>query len=471
MSSYSPSGRQPTFQDVLHTFAQDPGLPFADVLTEQEIEQIAQEEGVSFATHSSCIYTVPVLVWAWTVQCLSASKSCVATVARVMVLRIALGLPPCSAATGGYCTARNKLSERFLRRLALTVGTRVERQTPAWWRCHGRRVLLVDGAEVSMPDTPENQAAYPQNGAVEPGLGFPKMRIAVLLAFASACVVGAAFGPCKGKTTGETALLRSMFELLLAKDILVADRYYCSFWLVAMLMLRHVDVVFRLHQTRQVDYTKAQRLGAGDHLIQWSKAPRPEWMDEKTYEQLSDILTLRLVCVHVDRPGWRCKVIDVVTTLTDPKQYSKKDIAEMYHRRWYVELDIRCIKQTLHMHVLTCQTPEMVRKEVWTHLLAYNLVRKVMAQAAQQQGKEPRRLSFAGAVQTMNAFRWLLLLREGEVFRSISQALAVAVTTHEVGNRPGRYEPRMVKRVPRKYPPLNKPRRQARQDLLNETAA
>src|ERR1700680_3575938 len=180
-------------------------------------------------------------------------------------------------------------------------------------------------------------------------------------------------------------------------------------------------------------------------------------MDEETYAAVPDTLEIREIRFSVTEPGCRSRTLIVATTLLDSQTYSKEDIADLYHYRWHVELDIRAIKQTLG-------------KEMWTHRLAYNLVRKVMAQAAVQQGKQPRRLSFAGAVQTLDAFRWLLLLSEGEGWLRLAQALGVAVSTHEVGNRPGRYEPRQVKRDLRRYPRLSKPRQQARADLLTGAA-
>jgi hypothetical protein len=470
MFSYPDTGRQPTFADVLHGFAQDSHLPFGNVLSEQQILDIAMEEGVDFANEPDAVYTPPVVVFGWLAQCLSASKSCVAAVARVIVLRIAMGLPPCSAATGGYCRARAKLPERFVQRLTLKVGTAVEDQAPDAWRWKSRRALLLDGFTVSMPDTPENQAEYPQSRSQKPGLGFPMIRAVVLLTFATACLTGCAMGPCKGKETGETALFRQLTEQIRRGDVVVADRYFCSYWQMAMLRERGADGCARMHQRRKYDFRRGQRLGPGDHVVEWCKPARPKWMDEKTYAAIPDTLKIREIRFNVTTPGYRTEEVVVATTLLDAETYSKADIADLYHYRWHVELDIRAIKQTLKMDILTCQTPEMVRKEMWMHLLAYNLVRAGIAQAALQQGKTPRRLSFAGAQQTLNAFRWLLLLSEGQGRMRFVQAFAVAVGTHAVGNRPGRSEPRAVKRRPRTYPRLRQPRQQAREALLQGAA-
>lgn len=462
MSSYC----QPSFKATLRCFLQGDGLPFQSVLSEQQIQQLCDQEGVHFGEGQDDVYSPPVTLWAWLSQSLSASKCCVAAVARVIVLRVALELPPCSAATGGYCKARAKLPERFLQRLTLLVGEQTEDQAPDSWRWKSRRALLADGCECSMPDTPQNQREYPQSGSQKPGLGFPLIRLVVLLTFATAGLVGCAMGPHKGKETGETALFRQLLGQIRPGDVVVADRYYCSYWLVALLLLHGADVAFRLHQRRHYDFRRGKRLGKGDHVVVWHKPRRPEWMDEATYAAIPETLTIREVRVQIDRPGCRTRQVIVATTLTDAERYSQKDLADLYHYRWHVELDIRAIKQTLHLDILSCQTPEMVRKEVWVHLLAYNLVRTVMAQAARRKRCQPREVSFAAAVQTVKAFRWLLLLLNEGKLATAAEALLVAVGTHQVGDRPGRCEPRKKKRRPKSYPRLMRPRAQERAALL-----
>lgn len=457
---------QPQFAAVLRSFASADGLPFCDVLTEEDIQQACQEEGVSFGQGDDDVYTPAVTLWAFLTQCLSASKSCVAAVARVIVLRLVLSLPPCAASTGGYCKARPKLSEGLLRRLTRHVGDAVEKQAPDEWRWKGRRVKLADGCEVSMPDTPANQKEYPQLESQKPGLGFPRLRLVVLLAFATACLADATIGPCKGKGAGETELFRTLLEHLEAGDLVVADRYYCTWWLVALLQRAGVAACFRLHQLRHYDFSKGQQLGKGDHVVGWVKPARPQWLDEEMYRGLPQALEVREIHVTLTQPGFRVKQMVVATTLTDAARYSAADLADLYHKRWHVELDIRAIKTTLQMDVLSCKTPDMVRREVWAHLLAYNLTRKVMAQAALAKGVTPRQLSFAGTVQTLDAFRWLLLSgleEEGARFVGI---LLVAVGTHVVGKRPGRVEPREVKRRPKGKKLLMRTRAERRAELL-----
>jgi len=335
LSFYTP---QPTFATVLRSFGTADGLPFAAVLTEQDITAACDQEGVHFGQGPDDVYTPAVTLWAFLAQCLSASKSCVAAVARVLVLRVALGLSPCGAGNGAYCKARAKLPESLLRRLTLQVGAALEQQAPDAWRCQGRRVLLADGCEVSMPDTEANQKEYPQLNNQKPGLGFPRLRLVVLLAFATAGLLGGALGPCKGKGTGETELFRTLLDQIAAGDIVVADRYYCTWWLVTLLVAAGADVCFRLHHKRHCDFRTGRKLGQGDHLVSWPKPARPDWMDEATYLALPDAVEVREVRVVINTPGFRVRQLVVATTLVDAQRYSALAVGELYHRRWHVDI-------------------------------------------------------------------------------------------------------------------------------------
>jgi hypothetical protein len=455
------------FTTLLHSYAQDDGLPFASVLTEEQIQQAVAAETVSFGAEEGCVYTPPITLWAFVTQCLSSGKSCVNAVARVMVLLVALGREPCSAGTGAYCKARRKLPERFIRRLTYQVGVEVEDHAPAHWRWHSRRTLLIDGAEAIADDTAANQKEYPQPTTQRPGLGFPIIRFVLLLTYATASVVGAAFGPYAGKETGETALFRQLLEQLRAGDIAVADRYYCSYFMIALLQQRGVDAAFRLHHKRHYDFRRGRRLGHDDHVVAWQRPERPEWMDAQTYASMPETLTVREVRFSVEAAGCRSRSIIVATTLLDSKQYASKDIADLYHQRWHAEIDIRSIKQTLGMEMIHCKSPAMVRNSLWAHLLGYNLVRKVAAQAASEHGLAPRQISFAGAVQTLEAFRWLLIASTDEARPGAQRVLLIAIATHIVGDRPDRIEPRRLKRRYDRYRLLRMPRAQARKAAIN----
>jgi hypothetical protein len=267
----------------LDTFAQTPELPFQDVLTAERIEQLATEEGLDFGTGPEDVYSVPVTLWAFLAQVLSPGKACVAAVARVLVLRVALGWPPCAAGTGAYGKARAKLTVPFLRRLTSETAQHVERAAPAEWCWKGRHVFLADGATVSMPDTPSNQAAFPQPRTQAPGLGFPIARVVVLLALATAVLADAALGPYLGKNQGEPALLASLLRHLVAGDVVLGDRYFGSYWLLALVRHHGLDGVFRLHQRRHYDFRRGRWLGPEDHVVTWTKpTQRPDWLDAAT---------------------------------------------------------------------------------------------------------------------------------------------------------------------------------------------
>ena len=467
MPFYSPPPTPVSFRHTLHSFLQGDGLPLRDVLTEDQIAQAADDEGMAFAAGPFHIWSVPLTLWTFITQVSSAQKSCVAAVARTLTLLYVLGRPPCHSGSGAYCKARAKLSESFLRRLTVEVGSRTEDAAPAAWRWHGRRVLLVDGSTLSMPDTEANQAEYPQSRSQKPGVGFPQMRWVALIALTTGCALDSAFGPCRGKETGETALFRQMLGTLRAKDVLVADRYYCSYWTVALAKQIGVDVVFRQHQLRHTDFRRGRRLGKKDHVVDWDKPKRPDWMDEETYASLPDTLTLREMRGSIGATGCRVRELTVVTTLTDLATWAKDEIMNLYGARWNAEVDLRAIKTHMAMDILTCQTPEMVRKEIWAHLLAYNLVREVMARAAREHGVTPRRLSFLGAMQTLEAFRPLLLAVTEEGKPDLIRRILAAIAAHRVGNRPNRYEPRKVKRRPKGYSRMTRPRAEERAELQN----
>jgi hypothetical protein len=466
-SFYGSSTLGSRFDSVLASFAQLPGQPFLDALPEQRLQQLADQEGVCFGNHCNSIYTPAITLWAFLLQVSSASKCCVAAVARLAVLMTVLNRPIPSPHTGAYCKARVKLPATFLRRAACTLAAEVEDQAPEHWRWHRRRVILVDGSSTQLPDTQANQVAYPQSSQQKPGLGFPMMRVVVLMAFATAVLLDAAEGPCQGKESGETALLRSLLGSLRVGDVLVADRHYCSYFQFALLQERGVDVAARLHQWRRCDFRGGERQGRGDTIQTWIKPPRPRWMDEQTYVRMPERLRVRIVRVLVEQPGYRSRKIVVATTLLDASQYTRQEIGDLYHRRWHVELDIRSIKQTMKMEELSCKTPAMARKELWAHFLAYNLVRRVMAAAAWETGTSPRQLSMAAALQTLEAFRGQLQCAEpGSAAAALVKIVLRAIGAHEVGNRPGRVEPRRVKRRQQKQPLLRQPRQEARAALL-----
>ena len=472
MPFYQHSQSLPRFRMVLSSFMQHADLPFKDALTEEKIQQAFDDEGCAFAQDDDNVYTPAVTLWAFLSQVLfkGEQRSCLAAVARVVVLYVTLGRGACSDNTGAYCRARAKIPTVIIRRLALAVADVCEQQLPDDWLWKGRHVHLVDGTTASMPDTAENQAAYPQPAGQKQGLGFPIARMVVLLSLATAMVKGMAVGPYAGKETGETALLRELLARFQPGDILLADRYYCSYFMVALLLELGIDFVVRLHQCRKTNLGRCRRLAAGDYLVRWTRPQRPDWMDQETYERMPSAIEVRQLEVQVQQPGFRVEKLVVVTTLTDAATYTKDDVAELYHQRWLVELDIRALKITLGMDVLRCKTPEMVCKEIWTCLLAYNLIRQTMLQAALAADRSPRQLSFTAAMQKIAASWATLSVCDEETLVVLVRVHLKHLPAHQVGNRPDRVEPRALKRRPKPHKLLTKSRAEARADLLAGSA-
>jgi hypothetical protein len=457
------------FRLILLSVLQTAGLPFSDVLSEEEIQDAFDEQNVSFAEDEEDVYTPSIVLWAFLSQVLHKGelRSCLAAVSRVSVLLVALGREPCAQNSGAYCRARAKLPEVLIERLTLRVAQGCENAIPQHWLWRGRHVKLADGTTLSMPDTEANQKAYPQQSGQKEGLGFPIARLVVLMSLATAMVSGMAMAPYSGKETGEMALMRQLLDQLDPQDILLTDRYFCSYFMIALLLEMKVDFVARLHQSRKADLHRAKRLGKHDHRVVWTRPEKPDWMDQATYEQMPKSLTLRLIEVKVSEPGFRVESLIVVTTLTDAKQYTSDDIEELYHKRWLVELDIAAIKVTLGLDVLRCKSPEMVRKEIWTGLMAYNLIRKTMLQAAKQEGLSPRQLSFANAVQTLAA-SWMILPTQDQTIQLLLIEVQIeSLASQLIGNRPNRVEPRAVKRRPKPHRLLTMPREKARELLRN----
>lgn len=467
MLLYPPTHFGSRFHDTRQALDTADGRGWLDALPEELLHTAAQAEGLDLHDTAATIYTPTLTLWTYLTQVLSGSRSCVAAVARLAVLLIAIGREPCAAHTGAYCKARAKLVVPFLRRLTYTVGNAAEDAAPDAWRCLGRRTLLVDGFTTTADDTPANQAVYPQPKSQKPGLGFPMIRVVVLLTFATAGVVGAAWGPEQGKETGETALLRQLFDQLRAGDLVVADRYYCSYWMIALLANLQVDVVFRLHQRRRYDFRRGRRLGPEDHVVQWHKPQRPQWMTEALYAQMPETLTVREMRFAIHQNGSRTHSITVATTLLDAQRHRRTDLAEVYHKRWHAETDIGALKQTLKLEYIACKSPAMIERHLWVALLSYNLVRQAMAAAALAHHLRPRQLSYAGAVQILEAFRGVLHSSADATGQRCEQILQ-ALAAHRVADRPGRVEPRRVKRRRDKYEQLRQPRAAARAELRGE---
>ncbi|HYM86479.1 MAG TPA: IS4 family transposase [Pseudoxanthomonas sp.] len=447
-------------ESLRRQFAQATGLPFADVLSATQIEQVLVDCQVQFRER---IFSPLITVATFLSQVLDPDHSMRQAVARLIAYRASLGLPACAPGNRAYSKARQRLPEDVWAQLTRRTGRDLLIEAPARWCWRGRDVKVVDGSTLSMPDTPANQQAYPQVASQKPGLGFPVLRIVALFSLAVGTVLDVAMGPWKGKHTGETSLFRTLHHHLDEGDVLLADRYFCGYCHLALVHERGADVVMRLHHLRRYDFRRGQRLGRDDHIVTWSKPKkRPDGLDEAAFRRLPDTLTMRELRIRVPGKNCRSRTILVATTLLDRHAYPKNSIAALYRQRWHAELDLRSLKTILQMDVLRCLSPAMVRKEIWVHLLAYNLIRKVMAQAAQEHQLLPRQISFKGTLQTLNAFSDRLRTCTPKDLETLCRVLLAAVAKHRVGNRPGRLEPRAKKRRPKPYRLLNRPRDQAR---------
>jgi hypothetical protein len=446
-------------------FLQDGDLPFTNVLTQESIEQALSTVGGWLDR----IFSPLVTLWVFLGQVLSADHSCRQAVARLIAHRIARGQPPCSAQTGAYCQARKRLPESFFADAARQAGRALEADVDPRWLWKRRRVYVYDGSSVTMPDTEANQAEYPQPVAQKPGLGFPLARIAAVFSLACGAVLDVGICRYAGKGQSELGMLRTLWDLFLPGDVLLADRLMCAWTEMVMLKQRGVDCVCRLSSHRKADFRRGKRLGQGDHIVVWPKPQKPRSIDRETYDALPEFLMVRECRVRVGQPGFRTQSLIVATTLLDADEFSKDDLGSLYRSRWNAELDLRSLKQTLQMDVLRCKTPELVRKELWTHILAYNLIRTIMAQAASQHGLDPRTISFKGAVQTLEAFQPVIALlgeENADFRRVVYEQLLNAIASHRVADRPDRCEPRRRKRRAKPYDRLMKPRHEAKREML-----
>jgi hypothetical protein len=387
-------------------------------------------------------------------QVLRADSSCQNAVNEAIVNQLLQGADAVSANTGGYCQARERLPIDLVRELARQTGVMMNKHTPQGWLWRGRHVKLTDGTTTLMPDTAENQAQFPQHGSQEEGAGFPIARLVCVMSLANGAVLDVAMGPYKGKGTGEYGLFRELLGCFSPGDVMLADSYYCSFFLIAALQARGVDVLFEQHGARHTDFRTGEKLGARDHVVQWSKpVARPAWMTPEEYAAYPAELTLREVKV-------RKKVL--VTSFLNPREVCKREVGKLFLRRWNVELDLRNIKSTLGMERLTCKSPDMCEKEVWVYGLAYNLIRLLMAEAAVQAGALPRQLSFKHTVQVWVAWSQRQFLSTAP---EDTAALFRLIAHVRVGNRPGRIEPRLIKTRPKPFSRLQTTRRRARANI------
>jgi len=481
MSLYSLLARKASsFSLFSDSMLQDESLPLADVIDGGLFKQAFKEFDIDFGSDDDAVYTPALVLWALISQAFfkGEQRSLTAAVTRIAAWWATGGRTVSDTNTGAYSRARMKIPAELIawivRRIAKLAESSVDLAEPIvaeqaeemmMQTTIGEvrsqpiqgRVLLVDGFTVDAADTLENQAEYPQNPAQEEGLGFPILRCVSLISMATGMLFDLAIGPYCGKETGETALLRKLLDNLRPGDVLVADSYYCTYWLLAMCKARDVDVVMKNHHKREDDPEDAKRICKGQRKVIWKLPQRPDWMSIEQYQRMPESIEIRLVDVEVQQPGFRSESFTVATTILSHRIYTADWIASAYRVRWLVELDIRSIKCSLGMETLRAKTPEMVRAELWSCLLAYNLIRLKMLQSGIDGSRDPRSMSFSRTMVLLGT-TWVLCGARG-----INESLVTLGKNQPldelVGHRPDRVEPRVNKRRPKILKLMTQPRR------------
>ncbi|MGB5596320.1 MAG: IS4 family transposase [Crocosphaera sp.] len=443
------------------------GLPFQDLLKSKKIEEILKEIGVKY---KSRIYNPIVIVWSFLSQVLDPDHSCQNAVSRIISYLASEGLETPSENTSAYCQARKKIPEKLFKKLLEISAKDNEGKVDKKHLWHGRCVKSIDGSTVSMPDTLKNQQAYPQHSSQKKGCGFPLAKIGVLFSYATGSVVGIVIDFFK---THDIKLARKLTDYLDNGDILLGDRAFCSYIDICLWQKKGIDAVMRLHQGRlqkgkkKPKYTvdppfkkkKKTRKCPHDRLILWEKPKRkPQDISREDFDSLPKDLVLREIHCYICIPGFRTKEIIVVTTLIDAIEYPSSDILDLYDSRWQAEVNLRNIKTTLGMDILSCQTPEMVRKEIYVYLLAYNLLRSIMYDAGDTFDRKPIRLSLQATRQHLNNFNTKWVNKSRKKVNKIYQTMLEKVADSYEKRRVGRVEPRVRKRRPKAYPLMQEPR-------------
>jgi hypothetical protein len=448
------------FKNIKQKLAHSLGLPFQEVLPETVIQEAILAEKI---TYRKRLFWPVITVWMFLSQVLDKDKSCENAVSRFIAFLSSQKAPPPSSDPSAYCQARQRLPEGLFKRLFVGVAHRLQARVSQEGLWKGRRVFLLDGSTLSMPDTPENQAAYPQHKTQAPGCGFPLARIVGLFSLATGAAWDLLIGAWK---TPEIKMARQLYPQLSPQDVVVGDRIFGSYADFFMLQTQAIDGLFRMHQRRKTDFRKGERLGKNDHLATWTKPKHcPQGLPQEIYDQLPETLTIREIRYALQRKGYRTKSVTLATTLLDPKAYPKDDLTELFGQRWSVELDLRHLKTTMGMDVLSTQTPQMVRKEIFCHLLAYNLIRSLMWDAAVRYKVSALRLSIQATIRhTLNFAPQLA--QAGRLKRRVLYGdLLDLIAKEQVPDRSGRSEPRVRKRRPKAYPVMNKPRQELRRKL------
>jgi len=434
-------------------FANSVGLPFQDLLPESTIIEALEAEKVKYRNR---LFNPIVTIWVFLSQVLDTDKSLQNAVSRVIAALAEAGELIPSTDTGGYSKARIRLQEGLLKRLLEKTATELENQPNFQQLWCGKHVRISDGSSVLMSDTPENQAVYPQHSNQAPGCGFPIAKIVVMFSLVTGAAMQVLIATFK---TSEVVLVRQLYKTLTPGEVVLADRAFGTYVDLVLVQSQQADAVFRKHQSRKSDFRRGKKLGIGDHIVTWHK-PKccPNGMTAKEFAALPDSVEVREVHLLIRHKGYRTQEIILVTTLVDSQIYTKVKLAQLYQLRWQAEVDLRHVKTTLGMEMLRGKTPPMVRKEIYAHLMAYNLLRVLMWQAAHNAGVSPLRISLQGTRQHLENFLPKLADAAPKQRQRLYKSLLSVVSHKLVPHRPGRFEPRVKKLRPKAYGWMQQPR-------------
>jgi hypothetical protein len=411
------------------------------------------DEGPNSREH---IYSVRRTFFGFLYQVLNPGCPCREVVRQIQALFALVSSRRVSEDTGAYCVARGRLPLEILARVRCAVAAQAERAGELW---NGFRVKVIDGTGISLPDTPKNQRAYPQSREQKPGCGFPFMKITGVFSLASGALLDYAKG---NKHQHELSLLRRLLDQFKPGDLALADRGFCCYTLLALLASKNVPALFRLHHSREGDLRKGKRLGRHDRLMVWKKPQnwqRRSYLPLALWKRIPAQLPVRILRYRLRRAGYRTRCVTLVTTLVDAQLYPAEQLALLYAKRWQIELWFRDIKTSMGMEVLRCQSPGMIHKELEMFFIAYNLIRACMIQASLRYDAEIQRLSFKGTVDGVRQFSGAMAqARSGKKQKELFDRLLQTIAADLVPERPGRREPRAVKRRPKPCAWLTKPR-------------
>ncbi|MEO1373104.1 MAG: IS4 family transposase [Cyanobacteria bacterium J06635_10] len=441
-------------------FSNSIGLPFKELLPETVITEIIDDLKIKYRSR---LFDPIVTLWAFLSQILDADKSCHNAVSRVISYLVGEGVEIPSTDTSAYCQARQRLPEKLIEKLFYEVGISLEEKVNEQNLWCGRNIKVIDGSNVSMPDTKENQSSYPQHKNQKDGCGFPIAKIGVIFSIATGAAIGLVIDVFN---THDIQLARKLYQFLKPGDVLLGDRAFCAYADLIKIKNFGCDGLFRKHQSRKTQMRGGKIVGNCDKLVKWYKPKRcPQGLTKEEFNVLPTTLIVREIYFYIAIPGFRTKQVSLITTLVDSQEYSTVDIVKLYGERWDVEVNFKHLKTTLGMDILRGKTPSLVRKEIWTFLLAYNLLRTLMFEATTSYGNSHNHLSLQGTRHHFNNFIPKLINTSNQTHNIVYQTLLNIIIHKEVPQRPCRYEPRVKKRRSKAYPLMQKTRRQYHVDL------